>query len=665
MNINKINFKLIGILLLGIMASSSFYVYRAFVEGYVQLDQKSTEDSLTRVHQSLLEQQRFIQEKVVDWAKWGETAQFVRDRNDEYVKKNLTEEGLAALSLDFVAILSLDLKVIGKILPSGQKFSEDTSGKFSFLDPKGSLVSPSEGPSSVEFVSYGEQIAIVAAHTASQSDGTDPGGKVVFLKIISEDMLKRISEQNKLKVELVPAGSLPDSANWRSLSFGGFENKPKFAVGFVAIKDSHAKVLGYLKTEISRDVLLFGTQTAKHLFILMMAIFLGLIAAFVSFTLFFAKAQELKRKAKIVDQLSEAQALAAIGSFEYSPETGALEISDQTIKNLDITNTELNIFEAIDSKLLPTDKDKWQKFVSESNASNPLSVDDFQIMTHEGPKTIQVRLTANLVGKCDTNQGILSFKGTVQDVSAKVVLEKELENQRSLAMRNSRLAALGEMSAGVAHEINNPITIIESTLLIIQEKQLNPEQIKARLERIAKASQRITKIVGGLKKFSGTVATTEISRVNLAKVIQESLLDVEQKSVNSSVSLSADISEGPMVLANSIEIEQLMVILMNNAIDAVKTLENRWVKVILGTRGDRAFIQVQDSGSGIPPEVAARLFQPFFTTKVVGEGTGLGLSIAKGIVDAHHGTIEIIDTLKNTCFEINFPLAQEQSDEAA
>ncbi|MEI8025043.1 MAG: ATP-binding protein [Pseudomonadota bacterium] len=665
MNLDKINFKLIGLLLIGIMASSSVYVYRAFVEGYVELDQKSTEDSLARVHQSLLEQQRFIQEKIVDWAIWDEAAEYIRNRNENFAKKNLTEDSLKALSIDFVAFLSLDLKVIGKMPPYGQVFSEEMSGKFSFLDPKGSLISPPEGPSSVEFAPYGEQIAIVAAHTASRGDGTDSGGKVVFLKTIGEDMLKRISEQNKLKVELVPASSLPDSANWHSLNFGGFENKPKFALGFVAIKDSHDKVLGYLKTEISRDVLLFGTHTAKNLFILMMAIFLGLIAAFVSFALFFAKAQELKRKAKIVDQLSEAQALASIGSFEYSPESGAMEISDQTIKNLDIAGTKLNIFEAIDSKLMSTDKEKWQKFISESTASKPQSVDDFQIITHEGPKTIQVRLTVNLVGASDTNQGSLSFKGTVQDVSAKVVLEKELENQRSIAMRNSRLAALGEMSAGVAHEINNPITIIECTLLIIQEKQLNPEQMKARLERIAKASQRITKIVGGLKKFSGTVATTEISRINLAKVIQESLLDVEQKSVSSSVRLIADIKEGPMVLANAIEIEQLMVILMNNAIDAVKTLEDRWVKVILGTKENRAFIQVQDSGSGIPPEVAARLFQPFFTTKVVGEGTGLGLSIAKGIVDAHHGTIEILNTLKNTCFEINFPLAEEKSDEAA
>jgi C4-dicarboxylate-specific signal transduction histidine kinase len=250
-------------------------------------------------------------------------------------------------------------------------------------------------------------------------------------------------------------------------------------------------------------------------------------------------------------------------------------------------------------------------------------------------------------------------------VSAKAVLEKELEVQRDIAMRNSRLAALGEMSAGVAHEINNPIMIIESTLLIIQEKQLNQEQIKSRIERIAKACQRITKIVGGLKKFSGSVAAIETSHINLAKVIREALIDVEQKAMSANVSLNSDLNEGPMIVANPIEIEQLLVILINNAIEAVKNLEIRWVKVILGARGVNAFIQVQDSGKGIPPEVASRLFQPFFTTKAVGEGTGLGLSIARGIVDAHHGNIEIIDTLDNTCFEINFPIVETTSGEVA
>ena len=665
MNIKKVNFKLVALLLLGIMGASCFYVYNAFVEGYVLLDQKSTKDSLTRVHHSLLEQQRFISEKIVDWAVWDETALFVKNRSDDFIRKNLTESGIAALNLDFVAILSTDLKVIGSILPGGQKFSGETTGKFSFLDPSRSLLTSTQGPSSTEFVPFDDKIAIVSAHTVSRGDGSDPGGKAVFLKIIDADMLKRMSEQNNLTLELASPTNLPDSPNWQSLSFGRFENKDRFAIGLVNITGPEAKTLAYLRTEIPRDVLMFGKETAKRLFILMLAIFSGLLAAFVSFALFFAKAQEHQRKAKIVDQLSEAQVLAAIGSFEYSPESGSMEISPQTMKNLDLTTADLNIFEAIESKLMVSEKERWQKFISESTTKSRLSVGDFQILTGEGPKTIQVRLTANVVGGNTHNQGNLSFKGTIQDVSEKVALEQELEVQRVHAMRNSRLAALGEMSAGVAHEINNPITIIESTLLVIQEKQLNHEQILSRLERISKACNRITKIVGGLKKFSGTVASIETSQVNVTKVIQESLLDVEQKALSAHVSLSAEISEEFMILANPIEIEQLMVILINNAIDAVKTLEERWVKVLMGTRGPHVFIQVQDSGKGIPPEVATRLFQPFFTTKAVGEGTGLGLSIAKGIIDAHHGSIEIIDTLGNTCFEIKFPTLGAKSDQAA
>jgi sensor domain CHASE-containing protein len=377
------------------MGASCFFAYKAFVEGYVELDHKSTNDSLTRVHRSLLEQKRFIKEKIVDWAMWDETAIFVHSRKKDFAENNLTVDSLSALSLDFVAVLGLDMKIIGTALPSGQEFSEGSTGKFDFLDPTHSLISSAK-PSSVEFIKYGDQIAIATAHTVTRGDGSDPGGKVVFLKIINEDMLKRVSEQNNLTIELVPAESLAASPNWQSLSFGGFENTPKFALGLVAIKSSDGKVLAYLKTKIPRDVLLFGTKTARRLFILIMVIFSGLIAAFVSFALFFAKTQELKRKAKIVDQLSEAQALASIGSFDYSPESGSLEVSPQTIKNLDITGNELNIFEAVDSKLMSGDKERWRKFISDSTTSGGLSLDDFQIITREGPKTIQVRMTKNL-----------------------------------------------------------------------------------------------------------------------------------------------------------------------------------------------------------------------------------------------------------------------------
>jgi len=92
-------------------------------------------------------------------------------------------------------------------------------------------------------------------------------------------------------------------------------------------------------------------------------------------------------------------------------------------------------------------------------------------------------------------------------------------------------------------------------------------------------------------------------------------------------------------------------------VDAVKTKDDRWVEVTLKEHDFQVVLQIRDSGRGIPSEVQEKLFQPFFTTKGVGEGTGLGLSIAKGILDEHNASVEVLNSDKNTCFEIKFPKA--------
>jgi len=101
--------------------------------------------------------------------------------------------------------------------------------------------------------------------------------------------------------------------------------------------------------------------------------------------------------------------------------------------------------------------------------------------------------------------------------------------------------------------------------------------------------------------------------------------------------------------------------LINNAVDATKDQEARWVKVALSTDGDEVLIQVIDSGNGISPELEEKLFQPFFTTKPVGEGTGLGLSITKGIIEKHNAKILLNRSLPNTCFELRFKMAEAPS----
>jgi C4-dicarboxylate-specific signal transduction histidine kinase len=117
-----------------------------------------------------------------------------------------------------------------------------------------------------------------------------------------------------------------------------------------------------------------------------------------------------------------------------------------------------------------------------------------------------------------------------------------------------------------------------------------------------------------------------------------------------------------VIHCNEIEVEQVIVNLINNALDAIKTKIDKWIKISIYEEANQVVLRVMDSGKGIPEEVRQNLFDPFFTTKQTGEGTGLGLSISKGIIDEHKATITVLDNCPNTCFEIRFPQIKEGFD---
>jgi C4-dicarboxylate-specific signal transduction histidine kinase len=143
-------------------------------------------------------------------------------------------------------------------------------------------------------------------------------------------------------------------------------------------------------------------------------------------------------------------------------------------------------------------------------------------------------------------------------------------------------------------------------------------------------------------------------------IANEALLLTENYAKGNSVSLQIEINSTSAIFCNEVEIEQVFINLINNAIDAVKDLPEKWVKLSVFDDGDNAVVRVLDSGKGIPEAIREKLFQPFFTTKQVGAGTGLGLSITKGILDEHKATISVDTHSSNTCFEIRFLKSQSK-----
>jgi len=270
----------------------------------------------------------------------------------------------------------------------------------------------------------------------------------------------------------------------------------------------------------------------------------------------------------------------------------------------------------------------------------------------------RVPVLLSVTALCTTGGEIYGFMGIAKDLTAELALQRALEADKARALHSAKMASLGEMSAGIAHEINNPLAIISGNLRILQELRRDDVKFESRTAAMIKAAARIEKIVKGLQKFSRGTENRDHKVEDLAGVLAESVSMAEVRAKRFATPISLEIAGQPRILCDAVEIEQVLINLINNGIDAVKGQDEKWVKVRAFADDSQVMIQVIDSGPGIPVEIERKIFQPFFTTKPIGEGTGLGLSIARGIIEQHRASIALNRAVDKTCFELRFPLTE-------
>lgn len=251
--------------------------------------------------------------------------------------------------------------------------------------------------------------------------------------------------------------------------------------------------------------------------------------------------------------------------------------------------------------------------------------------------------------------------GISTDITQQLENEAMIEMERNKAIHNSKLASLGEMSAGVAHEINNPLAIIAMTANTLSKFKDDSEKFGKKVANIVSAAERIQKIVNGLRKFSRLPGVARPATWTIKQILDETLVFLEQKIKNLNVELLVECEADTSIVCDSIEIEQVFLNLINNSIDAMESLVTKWIRIEAKVDNSNVIVRFIDAGLGISPEIETKLFQPFFTTKEVGKGTGLGLSIVKGILDTHSAQIRVNRDFKNTCFEITFKRAVGES----
>jgi C4-dicarboxylate-specific signal transduction histidine kinase len=219
-------------------------------------------------------------------------------------------------------------------------------------------------------------------------------------------------------------------------------------------------------------------------------------------------------------------------------------------------------------------------------------------------------------------------------------ISEELQSLQSQVIRQERLAAVGQLVSGVAHEINNPLQAILGFAELLQMQSDVPDSVKTDLSLIQKESARACGIIRNLALFARQ-QTGHAASVRLGDVIT-SVVELRQRRLESeNIQLRIDDSSQQSVMAVLAELQQVVLNFVVNAEQALVMSGRQPGQITLRTRddGERVILEVEDTGPGIPPELEARLFQPFFTTKPVGQGTGLGLSVSYGIIDSLGGRI--------------------------
>ena len=254
--------------------------------------------------------------------------------------------------------------------------------------------------------------------------------------------------------------------------------------------------------------------------------------------------------------------------------------------------------------------------------------------------------------------------GFVQTYHKKIIREDEMH------LENSRMAALKVMSSGIAHEVNNPLAIISSRarqLQIFVERgdfKREGKEAKSLLkisQNIELHVQRIAKIVSGLRTFSADEKSSEQQEYSIKKIIEQCMVLANEQIHKYDINLTIDISDDCNILCIPSQLMQVFLNLISNSIDAIKKLEERWIKISVLRDKYSIEVSIKDSGEGIPVDLQTKIMQPFFTTKEVGEGTGLGLSVALGIVKHHNGEIYVDKHSEYTKFVVKLPIYKSAS----
>lgn len=344
---------------------------------------------------------------------------------------------------------------------------------------------------------------------------------------------------------------------------------------------------------------------------------------------------------------------SGFGVWKFHPKTSALTWDDKMYAIYGHTRETFDEQPSTwTSTLHEEDRPIVAKRFAELLNGQPVEIFEFRIIRHFD-KSIRY-IEGNGSALTDPSGKVLLVVGMNRDITDRKMELERLEQHRVMLASTSKMAELGAMAAGIAHEINNPLAILVGKTELLKRKidsnSLDLASLEADLDLLFTVSNRIGEIVRSLRTYSRNADGDPKINVRIEEIFRDTLrLCVDRfKSSKIEVDLKLGESEKVLILCRPTQISQVFLNLLSNSADALEGQDEK--KITIRSLLNENWLQVifEDSGTGVSPEVAAKIFDPFYTTKQPGKGTGLGLSISKSIIEAHGGRIALVNAPRDT-----------------
>lgn len=354
------------------------------------------------------------------------------------------------------------------------------------------------------------------------------------------------------------------------------------------------------------------------------------------------------------------------GVWDWQVQTGNLTLSKRWKELHGYQDHELeNSLEEWKSRVHPEDLARVMEAINAHLENGVEYAAEYRMKVKDG--SYHWYLDRGMVMARDANNKPLRMIGTLADITLRKMHERELEFQRQKLITSAKMSSLGEMAAGIAHEINNPLAIITGKVSVLKEHinagSIDSKKLLENLDKIDFTAHRIAKIIRGLRSFSRNSENDPMENILVSNLMNDVLELSKERFRKNGIDLrvNAPNIQSLYIRGRGAQLCQVLLNFLSNSFDAVEGKEQKWVEFSCERLGNQVRFSVMDSGDGIPKQNISRILEPFFTTKPVGKGTGLGLSISKGILEDHGTTLIYDEASRNTRFYFDLAISQEKA----